>query len=372
MRVVEVINVPWWNASAEYCVTISDAMAKRGHNITVMCEEGTPSCKKAVECNLQVDTVLNFRASHFIGDLFNIKNAFRTVYNDAQIVNVHTAHAQTMFIAARALFNLRYKLIRTRVDSRKIKHYPFNKFSYRSVNGIIVANIADQCEVLSFTDLPENRVKIIHAGVDTGRFKQIGDKTGERRRFNIPRDALVVGNIARRSPVKGYDVFFKSAHIIQSEIENTFFVTAGVNDTVSLDALRDMAASAGVLERTVFLDYVDNVEELINCLDIGIVSSTGSENHSRITLEYMACGVPVVGSDVGDVSELIENRKTGFVLKPGDFVALADAVIKLLKDRELREVFGYSARKLAEQKFSINSFAESTELFYSEVIGWKR
>ena len=239
------------------------------------------------------------------------------------------------------------------------------------MSGVIVANKADQEEIGSFTNLPGNRIKIIHAGVDTDRFRNTGKKAESRQKFHIPSDAPVIGNIARRSPVKGHDVFFKAAQLVQSDMKNAFFVTAGVNDTVSLESLRGMAEQAGVLERTLFLEYVDNVEELINCLDIGIVSSVGSENHSRITLEYMACGIPVVGSNVGDIAELIEDRKTGFLVRAGDFVAMADAVIRLLKDNELREIFGYRARGLAEQNFSINNFAESTELFYMGVMSRK-
>ncbi len=371
MKIIEVINVPWWNAAAEYCITITDALSKRGHRTIIVCEKDTPSCRKALQLNLQAETMLSFKPLHFISDLFTIKRAFRTIYNDVQIVNVHTAQAQTIFVVAKLLFNLRFRLIRTRVDSRKIKHHPLNKLSYASLSGIIVSNKADQNEVLSFVKIPSNRVKIIHAGVDINRFKPLNGKSEKRKNFLIPADALVVGNIARRSPVKGHDVFFKAAQLIHEEIKNVFFVTAGVDDTVVLEALKDMAGKAGITDKTLFLDYVDDIEGLINCLDVGVVSSVGSENHSRITLEYMACGVPVVGSDVGNVGELIDHGKTGFVIPKGDFVALADAVIKLLKGKETRELFSYNAHKLASLQFSTNSFAESTELFYTEVIGRK-
>ncbi len=372
MRVAEVINVPWWNAAAEYCIMIADALSKRGHDVVILCDRDTPSYGKAIELGLRTDTMLAFGMPHFLSDLIRIRRAFRTVYNDVQVVNVHTAHAQSLFFIARALFGLRYKLVRTRVDSRKIKRYPFNRFSYHNMNGIIVANRADRDEVRSFTGLPEPMIKIIHAGVDTVRFSQGSDDHDKRAGFHIPSDVPVIGNIARRSPVKGHDVFFKSAQIIHNDVRDVFFVTAGVDDTVPLKDLKGMAEQAGVLEKTLFLDYVDNVDDLIGCLDVGIVSSVGSENHSRITLEYLACGVPVVGTDIGDIPELIDDRKTGFVVKAGDFVAMADAVIRLLKDRELREVFGYNARRLVEERFSMRAFAEATEVFYLEVIGRKR
>ncbi|MGB9735568.1 MAG: glycosyltransferase family 4 protein [bacterium] len=371
MKIIEVINIPWWNAAAEYCITLANALSDRGHDVTVLCEKDTPSYKKAIELKLQVETMISFKPLHFLSDLFTIKRAFRTFYHDVQIVNVHTAPAQSLFVMAKFLFKLRYRLIRTRIDLRKIKHYPFNRFSYKSLDGIIVTNKQDKNELLSFTHLPETRIKIIHAGVDTERFKPHNKKQYNRSKFNIAHDALVVGHIARRSPVKGHDVFFKAAQLINNEIRNVLFVTAGVDDTVSLEQLKDMAKRAGVTDKTLILDFVDNVEELINCFDVGVVSSIGSEKHSRITLEYMACGVPVVGSNVGNIPELIEDMKTGFIVKPGDFVAIADAVVRLLKDKELREIYAYNARKHVEQRFSISSFVQLTEMFYLETIGRK-
>lgn len=372
MKVVEVVNIPWWNAAAEYCISVANALSNRGHNVIVICEKDTPAYQKAMELGLEVEPVLSFKPVGFISDLLTIKRMFRTIYNDIQIVNVHTATSQSLFVIAKKLFNLRYKMIRTRIDLRRIKHYPLNKLSYKNMDGFIVTNKNDRDELLLFTHLPENRVRIIHAGVDTDKFKKYKNVQELKTKFGIKPEAYVVGNIARRSTVKGHDVFFKSAQIIHNEIKDVIFVTAGVDDTISVEDLTEMAKQAGVLEKTRILGYVDRVEELINCFDVGVVSSVGSEKHSRITLEYMACGVPVVGSDIGNIPELVRDGETGFIVKPKDFVGMADAVIRLLKDKELREVFGYNARKLVEQKFSIKSFAEITELFYMEVIARKK
>jgi glycosyltransferase involved in cell wall biosynthesis len=372
MKVVEVVNIPWWNAAAEYCISVANALSNRGHNVIVICEKDTPAYQKAMELGLEVEPVLSFKPVGFISDLLTIKRMFRTIYNDIQIVNVHTATSQSLFVIAKKLFNLRYKMIRTRIDLRRIKHYPLNKLSYKNMDGFIVTNKNDRDELLLFTHLPENRVRIIHAGVDTDKFKKYKNVPELKIKFGIKPEAYVVGNIARRSTVKGHDVFFKSAQIIHNEIKDVIFVTAGVDDTISVEDLTEMAKQAGVLEKTRILGYVDRVEELINCFDVGVVSSVGSEKHSRITLEYMACGVPVVGSDIGNIPELVRDGETGFIVKPKDFVGMADAVIRLLKDKELREVFGYNARKLVEQKFSIKSFAEITELFYMEVIARKK
>ena len=372
MKVVEVVNIPWWNATAEYCISVANALSNRGHNVIVICEKDTPAYQKAMELGLEVEPVLSFKPVGFISDLLTIKRMFRTIYNDIQIVNVHTATSQSLFVIAKKLFNLRYKMIRTRIDLRRIKHYPLNKLSYKNMDGFIVTNKNDRDELLLFTHLPENRVRIIHAGVDTDKFKKYKNVPELKIKFGIKPEAYVVGNIARRSTVKGHDVFFKSAQIIHNEIKDVIFVTAGVDDTISVEDLTEMAKQAGVLEKTRILGYVDRVEELINCFDVGVVSSVGSEKHSRITLEYMACGVPVVGSDIGNIPELVRDGETGFIVKPKDFVGMADAVIRLLKDKELREVFGYNARKLVEQKFSIKSFAEITELFYMEVIARKK
>lgn len=268
MKVVEVVNIRWWNAAAEYCITVANALSKRGHDVIVICEKDTPSYEKALNLGLQVETMLHFKPLSFVSDLLTIKRMFRTIYNDIQIVNVHTAPSQSLFILAKKLFNLRYKIIRTRIDLRKIKHYPLNKLSYKSMDGIIVTNKHDMHELLSFTHLPENKIKIIHAGVDTEKFKKYKNIQELRTKFGIKSGVYVIGNVARRSPVKGHDVFFKSAQIIHNEIKDVMFVTAGVDDTVSIKDLTEMAMQAGVFEKTLILGYVDNIEELINCFDV--------------------------------------------------------------------------------------------------------
>ncbi len=371
MKIVEVINLPWWNASAEYCISLSKTLSNRGHGIIVICEKDTPAHKKAIETGLEIDTLLTFKQRHILKDLLNIRKAFRGRYRDVQIVNVHTANAQSLFVIARLLFRLDFKLIKTRIDARKIKPHLLNRLSYRALEGVIVTNKKELEDIKSFAGISLNRIKVIHGSVDAEYFRPVEQKGIKRQKFNIPVTSLVVGNIARRSPIKGHDVFFKSAHLINTEIKNVFFVVAGVDDTISIDKLKNMAESAGVLDKTLFLGFVKDINELLECLDIGVVSSLGSENHSRITLEYMACGVPVVGSDVGAVGELIENGKTGFVVKPFDFVGLAEAVIRLLKKKEMHELFSYNARNMIEERYSSKTFAEKTEQFYAEVLSWK-
>jgi glycosyltransferase involved in cell wall biosynthesis len=81
--------------------------------------------------------------------------------------------------------------------------------------------------------------------------------------------------------------------------------------------------------------------------DIGVVPSVGPEPFGIVALEAMACGLPVVGTNVGGLKSIVQDNSTGFLINPNDPEALAQKLTLLLRDKELRHTMGKSARKRA-------------------------
>jgi len=100
-------------------------------------------------------------------------------------------------------------------------------------------------------------------------------------------------------------------------------------------------------------------------VDIGVLSSIGSEAISRIVMEYMAMGKPVVSTAVGGLPELIVHGRTGMLVPPEDPSAMAEAIIALSKERERLSRMGALGRRRIEQAFSIEEKAcEMEDAFY--------
>ncbi|MHA1833929.1 MAG: glycosyltransferase, partial [Candidatus Baldrarchaeia archaeon] len=85
-------------------------------------------------------------------------------------------------------------------------------------------------------------------------------------------------------------------------------------------------------------------------------------------LEAMACGVPVVGSDIPGVNEVVKHEENGFLVPPKNSEALANVILTLLNDENLRRKVGRDARQLMTEKYNWNAIASKIEKVYHEAI----
>jgi glycosyltransferase involved in cell wall biosynthesis len=130
-----------------------------------------------------------------------------------------------------------------------------------------------------------------------------------------------------------------------------------------LEPLRARVRESGREDRIRFLGHQDDVLGLLNALDIFVLSSV-SEGLSYSILEAMACGLPVVATDVGGNWELIRDGRGGCLVPPRNPQMLADELLKLISDRELREELGRRARRTAEKEFSLRKMIGRYQQMY--------
>jgi glycosyltransferase involved in cell wall biosynthesis len=153
-----------------------------------------------------------------------------------------------------------------------------------------------------------------------GPFRQIGP---------IPFSALRrVGMVANLRPVKGPDIFIRAAALVVKSHPNTVFQIAGQGD---MDSARRLARECGIEDRLELLGQVRDIPAFLAGLDVAVLASR-SEGLSNALLEYMAAGRPIVATDVGGNSELIEDGVTGFLVPPQDPAAMARRICDLLAD----------------------------------------
>jgi len=112
------------------------------------------------------------------------------------------------------------------------------------------------------------------------------------------------------------------------------------------------------------------VEEVIQLYSHAAVFACPSvyEPFGLINLEAMACGTPVVASGVGGILEVVEDGRTGLLVPPGRPDELADALRRVLDDRDLAHAFGEAGRRRVEEHFSWTSVAQQTERVYADAI----
>ena len=223
--------------------------------------------------------------------------------------------------------------------------------------------------------MPADGMPVIYSGVNTERFHPGLDGASLRREVGIGEDVSVVAMVARFQRVKGHHTFQAMAERILIELPYTHFIVAG-DDTFGVAAderyrdeiLSSARSSANLRERLHYVGFRHDVESVYAAADV-VVCPSDFESYGIANLEAMACGVPVVSTRRGGPSETIVDEETGFLLDPGDAIALATKVLRLLKDAEMRASMGNAGRERMMARFSTESAVSAYTEIYEQLLG---
>jgi glycosyltransferase involved in cell wall biosynthesis len=198
--------------------------------------------------------------------------------------------------------------------------------------------------------------------VDTATFrpsKTYGART--RERLGVPSDALLVGTVANLNPMKGIEYFIRAAGLVYARRPDAWFLICGAEYETHRryrEKLDEEMRSSGVSrERFILTDEAPL--DHYPALDVKLVTSLPrSEGTTTTAVEAMACGVPVVATDVGAVSEVVEDGRTGLVVPPLDPAAIAEATLRIAGDPELAARLGAEGRRHAVERYDAGLSAQ--------------
>ncbi|NPV50435.1 MAG: glycosyltransferase [Candidatus Methanofastidiosum sp.] len=152
--------------------------------------------------------------------------------------------------------------------------------------------------------------------------------------------------IGRLTYVKRLDIFFKVISEIVKEMPD--LKVAMIGDGEDLEKCRSLVKSLSLDSNVVFLGFRKDINHLINKSKILLLTSE-SEGMPSVIIESMACGVPVISSDVGDVGDIIQDEENGFLIDKFDDVgAYTDKIIKILSDKKVY-------KKMSEESLKVRS-----------------
>jgi glycosyltransferase involved in cell wall biosynthesis len=165
-----------------------------------------------------------------------------------------------------------------------------------------------------------------------------------RAQLGLP-DGFLIGCVANLRPIKGIDVLLRAVGGSDQLRDSCRVVLIGAGPEES--ALRALAAEQGIGDRVFFLGSRPDIPELLRGLDMAVLASH-AESSPNSVLEYMATGLPVVGTSAGGIPELLLPNRAGLVVPPGRPEELGEAIESLLQSPELRAACGREARSRAE------------------------
>ncbi len=184
-----------------------------------------------------------------------------------------------------------------------------------------------------------------------------------RAMLDVPADSLVVAFVGRLTRVKRPDRLIATAERVVARVPGAVLLVAGDGDL--LDATRDQAQPLGDAVR--FLGIRSDVEAVLAAADVVLLTSD-NEGMPVSLIEAAMAGRPSVTTAVGSAGEVVIDGETGLVID-GDADALADAVVRLLRDADLRERMGEAARAHGAHAFSRSRLVADTANLYDSVLG---
>jgi glycosyltransferase involved in cell wall biosynthesis len=202
--------------------------------------------------------------------------------------------------------------------------------------------------------------------VATDEFRPDPDRRARaRKELGVLDGAPLIGTVSNLNPQKGIEYLVRAAALVHQDFPDLFIRVFGAytptHDRYAAQ-LRDEARERGLLEgaRLAFVDPGTRVPELLPALDVFLFTSVPrSEGVPTAVLEAMACGLPVVATDVGGIREAVEDGVTGSIVPPLNPTTIARATLRLLHDPELRARMGSEARRRAVERFDVEECAQT-------------
>lgn len=206
--------------------------------------------------------------------------------------------------------------------------------------------------------LDPDKIAVIHNGKDL-RKHQPGKYDGEiRKELGIPDDKILIGVTSQLRDTKGHSFLLDAFVLLKARFPNIRLIIAGRGPLH--DELKGKAEKLGIGDSVFFLGHRNDINKVIDSFDIAVLPSL-DEGFPNTVVEYMAMGKPVVATNVGGIPELVLDGETGFLVQPGDAEGLADALERLIKEKDMRERMGISGRKRVEDFFDIEGKVSELE-----------
>jgi len=212
--------------------------------------------------------------------------------------------------------------------------------------------------------LDAGKTTCIPTGIDTDQFNLETQKTLHDE-LELPNDTPLLGMVAVLRSWKGHEFFIQAAGQLASTTPH--LVIAGDGNEARRKKIRQWAAEAGVGGRLHLLGHRSDIPQILASLACLVLPSTAHEGIPQIILQAQATGTPVVGTTVGGIPEVVADEKTGLLVPPKNAPALATAMERVLKDRQLAARLAATGHTQAK-RHSLDAMCEQLEVLYQRYL----
>ena len=220
--------------------------------------------------------------------------------------------------------------------------------------------------------VPEEKIFVVHDAIDLQVFDDTVSTDQLRQEFSLNDAEKLFGIFGRIVGWKGIVEFIHAASlVIQSIPGSKAFIVGDCSDGDSgyLKIVHERIAEYGLEEKIILTGFRTDVPALMQLMDVVVHASIKPEPFGMVLIEAMAMKKPVVATRMGGPLDIVLDERTGFLVAPGDTVAMADAIKRLLVDKALAFDMGRNGQHRVRDMFSKERYARQVEDIYARLLG---
>lgn len=343
----------------QYIFKVMCGLRKRGHEVQAICQPHAQLAKRLQEADFTVHTLLTDGPANYLKGVLRLRRLFAQQRFD--VVNTNSRR-DTMLAGVAA----RWAGVPLVVRSRHLAKRVGSLLSYTIVPNSVIACSEYVRNHLIERGAKPDMVKVVYPGVDLMNWPH-GSRLREELR--LAANDIVIVCVAVMREQKGHRVLLEAVEPLIRARPNVHLVLVGSGSPL-MQKLQTQVEQYGLAKRVHFMGTRTDVPQILNGSDI-FALATENEATGTVFLEAQASGLPVVGTRVGGVPEMMIENESGFLFSLKDVSMLSAQLQKLVDNPELRHRMGEKGKRFVhdKQQFDLASMAYRTEQAY---FGWLR
>jgi glycosyltransferase involved in cell wall biosynthesis len=249
--------------------------------------------------------------------------------------------------------------------------YIFPKLLNRYADVVVCNSNATKKNLVDRVGELESKSIVIHNGIELD--KNVS-KISTKQNLGYNETDIVITLVGRINRLKGHKWLLKTFINylnLRSNVKLLFVGSPVKGQEYYLEEVEQFIVENNIQDKVKILPFTTDLNNIWNSTDIAVMPSTEAESFGLVAVEAMLTKKPVIASNHGGLTEIVVNKKTGYLVEPNDDKALFEAIQKLIENPNLRNEFGQNGYQRAIQEFSVEKYVTGFEELFNKLISGK-
>ena len=361
LNILQIISGQQINGALTYCKLLTQQLIGRGHRVTIVCRSNSWIKQQSLDVQFVDSNLKRFPISELrkIAGLVRDKNI--------DIVHTHMSRAHA-FGTLLKLFVPSVPVIKS-AHSRSVQlHWRFNDF-------VIANSAATEQYHIRRNGISPKKIQAVHCFIDTDKFQPASRLAARRvrRQLKWNNGEFLVGVVGEITKRKGQEFLVKAIPSLIKAIPHLRVVMVGrfSEQEPYVKQIRRYLSENGLEYTTQLIGIRDNVEDFLTAMNVSIVPSL-EEPLGLAAIESQSVGTPVIVSETGGLTEVVNDEMSGLIVPMGDSDAISQAIIRLSQDVKLQRRLSFHGQEKVAGTFSPEILVPQVESIYENLLSRRR